>query len=109
MLSSKERFGALLKELRLSKGFTQEDFAELIEKSASAVGQLERGDIYPNYETLTKIIFALEADANLFFFREMSANTDIRDWTADAFLGMDENERREIGKFLAKLARVMQK
>jgi transcriptional regulator with XRE-family HTH domain len=109
MSESKEHFGKILKELRLSRQMTQEQLAELIDKSAGAVGQLERGDIYPNYETLAKIIDALNVDANLFFFKEASPFSDVFDWVADAFFGMTDSERKSIGAFLVKFAKVMLK
>lgn len=105
----KEHLGKILKELRLSRNMTQEQMAELIDKSAGAVGQLERGDIYPNYETLAKIIDVLDVDANLFFFKESSPHSDVSDWLVDAFFGMTNSERKEIGSFLANFSRVMLK
>lgn len=109
MSSNKEQIGKILKELRLTRRMTQEQMAELIDKSAGAVGQLERGDIYPNYETLAKIIDVLNVDANLFFFKEASSHSDVSNWLADAFFGMTDSERKEIGLFLTKLAGVMLK
>jgi transcriptional regulator with XRE-family HTH domain len=98
-----------LRELREKLGLTQEQFSVLIGKTAGTVGQIERGDIYPNYETLARIIFVLEADANLFFFRETPANSDLSGWMSDALSGMTENERKVVSLFLAKLSLMMTK
>lgn len=105
----KKYLGKILKELRLSRNMTQEQMAERIDKSAGAVGQLERGDIYPNYETLAKIIDVLDVDANLFFFKESSQHSDVSGWLTDAFFGMTDSERKEIGSFLANVSRIMLK
>jgi transcriptional regulator with XRE-family HTH domain len=109
MDNAKARIGELLKELRTAQDMTQEDLAELIGKTAGAVGQLERGDIYPHYETLAKIIHALGVDANLFFFREESNQSDLSQWMSDLFYNMTDSERKSIGLFLKKCSSAMLK
>jgi transcriptional regulator with XRE-family HTH domain len=102
-------FGKTLKELRIAKGITQEQLAELIDKSFGAVGQYERGGILPNYETLARIIQALDVDANLFFSRKTSGHSDLSNWMANALFGMTDEERSKVGSFLAEFSRVMLK
>ena len=48
-----ERFGAVVRELREQRGWTQEGLAERAEMNASYLGFVERGD---NVPTLTIII-----------------------------------------------------
>ena len=48
-----ERFGAVVRELRERRGWTQEQLAERAEMNASYLGFVERGD---NVPTLTIII-----------------------------------------------------
>jgi transcriptional regulator with XRE-family HTH domain len=86
---------------------TLEDIAELIGKTAGAVGQLERGMIYPNYDTLAKIISAFGVDANLFFFREAPSQPDLSRWASDLFYGMTDGERKSVGLFPEKFSGVM--
>ena len=105
----KIRFGKILRELRIAKDMTQEQLAELIDKSPGAVGQYERGDIFPNYETLSKIIDAFEVDANLFFAKETSELASISNWMTNVIFGMTDSERVTIGNFLSEFARVMLK
>jgi transcriptional regulator with XRE-family HTH domain len=109
MDDAKVRIGKILKDLRETRRLTQEDIAELIGKTAGAVGQLERGMIYPNYDTLAKIINALDVDANLFFFKEAPSQPDLSRWMSDLFYGMARSERKTIALFLEKLSSVMLK
>ena len=48
-------FGKNLKRFRLQAGFTQEKFAERINKSTSFISSLECGNKLPSYETLKTI------------------------------------------------------
>lgn len=48
-------FGERLKLMRKSKGFSQQDFANLINMSQPGYGKLENGQREPNLETLTTI------------------------------------------------------
>lgn len=47
--------GERIKELRLNKGMTMEEFANLIDSGKSNVSRWERGENIPNDLTLTKI------------------------------------------------------
>ena len=69
MNKSQLTFGHKLRELRENKGLTQEQLAERVGITANAVGQFERGKIFPNYETTANIINVLDIDANLLFSR----------------------------------------
>lgn len=109
MDDAKKFIGKTVKDLREAKNMTQEDLAGLIGKTAGAVGQIERGDIYPNYDTLSKIIKALDADANLFFSRETPNYPDLSRLVSDVSYGMSDNVREDIGLFLAKVSQVMLK
>lgn len=44
-----------LKELRLERGFTQSQIAQLLGVNQTAVGKYERGELEPNIETLKKL------------------------------------------------------
>lgn len=63
----KEGFGARLKELRKSKGFTQEKLAEKLDIAPRQLTRLERGVNFPSVETLAKISFYLEEDLKSLF------------------------------------------
>jgi transcriptional regulator with XRE-family HTH domain len=107
MDDAKVRIGDILKQLREARDMTQEDLAGLIGKTAGAIGQLERGMIYPNYDTLAKIIDAFDVDANLFFFKDASSQPDLSRWITDLFYGMTDGERESIGLFFKKFSSIM--
>ncbi|MDR1205858.1 MAG: helix-turn-helix domain-containing protein [Peptococcaceae bacterium] len=109
MDDAKKFIGKTVKDLREAKNMTQEDLAGLIGKTAGAVGQIERGDIYPNYDTLSKIIKALDADANRFFSQEKPNYSNLPRWMSDASYGMPDSVREDVGLFLAKISQAMLK
>lgn len=56
--------GAKIRRLRRSMRLTQEQFAELIDVSASFVGHIERGTRIPSLETIYRICKAAGASAD---------------------------------------------
>jgi transcriptional regulator with XRE-family HTH domain len=54
-MNEKARFGICLKTIRLRRGLTQEDLAELIDRSVDSISNMERGVSAPSYETLTRL------------------------------------------------------
>jgi transcriptional regulator with XRE-family HTH domain len=103
----KERIGKVLKKLRKARKMKQEDLAAFVGKSAGAVGQIERGEIYPHYETLAKIINIFDADANLFFFKEASNQPELSRWISDWVYGMTDDERKGTALILEKLSFIL--
>lgn len=63
----KDGFGVRLKELRKSKGFTQEKLAEKLDIAPRQLTRLETGVNFPSVETLEKICFYLETDLKSLF------------------------------------------
>lgn len=60
-------FGQELRNTRRARGLTQAELAERIDRSLDMVGRLERGQISPSFETIERVIEALEVPAaNLF-------------------------------------------
>lgn len=53
------RFGARLRELRSSRGFTQEQLAEKAQVTPSYVGRLERGGAAPGIDLVERLAKAL--------------------------------------------------
>ena len=59
MRATKILLGERIRELRKSRGFTQEQFAELIEVEQKHVSRIELGKSFPTIERLEKISLAL--------------------------------------------------
>lgn len=57
-------FGSKVKELRLEKGLTQQQLANLLGVAVSAISSYESGSRYPSYEVLISIarIFHVSTD-----------------------------------------------
>ena len=61
------RFGANLKAIRRSKGFSQPDLANASHISTQVVSNLERGTVIPSVDTLCKIARGLGVDPRELF------------------------------------------
>jgi len=62
-----KHIAAVIKNIRLAHGLTQEKLAEVIDRSPGHVGMLEQGRATPSYEVMEKLINKYDLDANLFF------------------------------------------
>ena len=72
MSSIKEKFGKRLRELRKSKGFTQEQLAELVSIEPPNLSKIECGTHFPQPEKLEKIANALNIQiSDLFEFEHI--------------------------------------
>jgi transcriptional regulator with XRE-family HTH domain len=66
-LAVRHRIGRRVRQLRRSRGFTQEGLAELVGNTWKHIGQIERGQVNVGIDTLAGIAQALEVDiAELF-------------------------------------------
>ena len=61
----RQRFGGKLRELRITKGITQEQLAEAVGKTIEHISFLERGERSPSFELLLDIARALETSASV--------------------------------------------
>lgn len=81
----KQSFGARLREQRKLKGWTIERFAEQVGLSPNYMGDLERGQKLPRFETFLRIVEVLD----------VSADTLIRDTVSPAsYVATDELSRK---------------
>lgn len=55
MATLRKRFGQRLREIRLSRKMTQEQFAEAVSISVDFLSLMERGRNAPSFETLDKM------------------------------------------------------
>lgn len=63
----KKRFGKRLRKIRRAKDLTQEQLADQVGVSLNFIGQLERGENSPSFETVQKIAEVLEVDISELF------------------------------------------
>lgn len=54
-MDAKHRIGLRVKAIRKARGLTQEQLAELLDRSVDAVSLLERGQVLPSFETLERL------------------------------------------------------
>jgi transcriptional regulator with XRE-family HTH domain len=65
----RQKFGRRLREIRLKRRMTQEQFAEMLDVSVDFLSLIERGKNAPSFETLDKIAKRLRMTvADLFNF-----------------------------------------
>ena len=70
MATLRKKFGARLREIRMQRRMTQEEFAEMIEVSVDFLSLIERGLNAPSFETLEGISKKLRVPvADLFAFK----------------------------------------
>ena len=75
MISFKEAFGKNLKEIRKSKGITQESLAEMIGIHPRQVSKIETGEHFPNSTTLENICVTLSISPRELFNFELKELT----------------------------------
>lgn len=62
-----QKIGRQIQQLRKQKGYTQEQFAEMIDLSTNYFSDIERGKSFPRPEKLVAIINTLECSADDLF------------------------------------------
>lgn len=81
MINFKEAFGKNLKEIRKSKGITQESLAEMIGIHPRQVSKIETGEHFPNSTTLENICIALSISPRELF------NFELKEFTQETGTG----------------------
>jgi len=71
--------GKLIKELRIKKGITQEELADLTELSARTIQRIENGEVDPRAYTLQMIAKALEVEFSIFTENGSNEDEDLED------------------------------
>ena len=66
-ITLRRRFGENIRQLRLSRGLTQEGLAEKSELSVDAVRRIEWGTISPSLDTLSKLSHGLDISLRTLF------------------------------------------
>lgn len=73
-------FGAVIKQLRNEKGWSQGQLAVYSETSQPTVNQIETGKRNPSTETLAKLARALEVEVAELFPKEQAPLPDFENW-----------------------------
>ena len=90
-MNIKQALGARIKELRHKQGYTQEEFAEIINVAPRHISRIENGVNTPSIETLDRI-------AHVF-------NVEMKDLCSFQHLSDETTLREDISKILAELKR----
>lgn len=61
------QIGQVIKSRRKALGYSQEDLAEIVNRTPSHIGQIERGDSLPSVDVLIKIVDVLSIDGRQLF------------------------------------------
>lgn len=59
-MSKNNTFGEKLKQIRISRGLSQAKLAEMADVHEKHISKIETGRFHPNFETLNKILKALD-------------------------------------------------
>lgn len=99
-----ERLAKIIRTKRLDLGLSQEQLAEKIDKSTSFIGQIERGECFPKFETLQALVVCLGIDANDLFVERPITRDDLSE-LFNLTLQMEDNKR----SLLVEFARLLHK
>jgi len=80
--------GLVIKELRIKKGLTQEELADLTELSARTIQRIENGEVDPRSYSLQMIAKALDVDFSLFIEDESTEDKENKEKDDRLILGM---------------------
>jgi len=96
MKATKVLLGERIRELRKVRGFTQEQFAELIDVEQKHVSRLELGKSFPTLERLEKISNALDVPLRDIFDFVHLADQETRTMSIEEMMKRldDENQKR---------------
>lgn len=95
--------GKAIREKRIALGYTQQELGDKVGRTASQIGQIERGITMPSVEVLTRIVQALSLDANL-MFSDRVVSDELKD--SMILLEQVDPERR---KFIIEIIRMAYK
>lgn len=104
MLSLKQKFGKRVRELRKSKGLTQEQIAELINIEPPNVSKLENGLHFPQPDKIEKIAKALNVNVQeLFDYEHVNKKQDLIKFIKKEIDNYDIKTLEFIYKFICNL------
>lgn len=100
----KRLVGIRIKELRKSKGMSQEELAEKMGISPKYLSSIERGKENPTLDTFIKFAMTLNVDiSELFNYAHERSSKELKMFITDLTKGSDEEKL----KLLAKIAKAI--
>jgi len=106
MMTSKKLFGARIKSLRESKGWTQEYLAEKMNISPNYLSSIERGKENPTFDMLMKLSDSLEVEMwELFEFGHEVSRKELKEMLNRFVKETDEEKLKLAVKVMRALVR----
>ena len=94
-------FGKRIKELRKSKGITQEKLAEIIELDAKQIGNIETGAGFTTMQTLEKLAGYFQVEIyDLFKFSHQENRQELIKNLIDQIKNANDNDLKTISKII---------
>ena len=101
-MDNKKLLGKRIKEIRKSKGLTQEQLSEMIDIETSSLSGIESGRFYPSLHVLEKIASVFDIELIEFFkFSSVNMPENLDKAIFDIIEKQDKNNKRLIYKLLA--------
>ena len=101
-MDNKKLLGKRIKEIRKSKGLTQEQLSEMIDIETSSLSGIESGRFYPSLHVLEKIASVFDVELIEFFkFSSVNLPENLDKAIFDIIEKQDKNNKRLIYKLLA--------
>ena len=94
MHSDNNKLGAVIKNARISKKFTQDQLAEISGIGTRHLMAIENEGKYPSYEVLCNLISALDISADIIFRAETVSQTIEQEQFIREFLACSEREQK---------------
>ena len=101
MQTTKKLLGQRIRELRKSRGLSQDQLSELIGIDPKHLSRIEVGRSFPYMETLEAIARALEVEIkDLFEFHHLSKQAATLEEITQMLQGANEDKLRQVYKFI---------
>ena len=95
--------GAVIKNARINKKFTQDRLAEIIGVGPRHIMAIENEGKYPSYEILYNLIEALDISADLIFRPETVNQTIEQEQFINEFLACNDREQKIVSRTIRVL------
>lgn len=105
--STKKLLGVRIKELRKTRGLSQERLSGKIDIDPKHISRVESGRSFPSLDTLEKLANALQVEVKDFFeFAHEAKNTkELKEIINNLLKEVDDEQLRLVVKFLRALVR----